>query len=123
MGAVNEVPAHLLIEEQDFAAYLEESEPQAKLIAPPAYRDALHRLLFAPKTENRSVLPFAKTMSDVAFRPGETATKDEINVVVRDQLSTFKAPRHLVVVDEVTRGPNGKADYSWAKMIAAENVG
>ncbi len=59
----------------------------------------------------------------VSFRPGETASRDEINVVVRDQLSTFKAPRHLVVVDEVTRGPNGKADYAWAKRIAAEGVG
>ena len=58
----------------------------------------------------------------VSFRPGETASLEELNVVVRDHLSTFKAPRHLVVVDEVTRGPNGKADYSWAKKIAVERV-
>jgi hypothetical protein len=25
-----------------------------------------------------------------------------------------------VVVDEVVRGPNGKADYKWAKARAAE---
>jgi len=73
MGAVNDVPARMLVEDRDFAAYLEDSEPQAKVIPAPAYRDALHRLLFGPKVENRSVLPFAKTMSNVAFRPGEVS--------------------------------------------------
>ena len=73
MGSVNDVPAHMLIEDQDFAAYLEESEPQAKVIRPPAYRDALHRLLYSARTENRSTLPFPKTIGDVAFRPGEVS--------------------------------------------------
>ena len=58
----------------------------------------------------------------MSFRPGESATPDEIVATVKANLSAFKAPRHVVVVDEVTRGPNGKADYAWAKRIAAEHV-
>ncbi|MGZ4690377.1 MAG: acyl-CoA synthetase [Acidimicrobiia bacterium] len=58
----------------------------------------------------------------VAFRPDESATPAEINDVVRANISTFKAPRHVVVVDVVPRGPNGKADYAWAKKIAMERV-
>ena len=42
---------------------------------------------------------------------------------MHDNLSRFKRPRHVVIVDEVTRGPNGKADYAWAKQIATERVG
>jgi nitrate reductase gamma subunit len=41
---------------------------------------------------------------------------------VKANLSPFKAPRHVVPVPEVTRGPNGKADYAWAKKIAGEHV-
>ena len=58
----------------------------------------------------------------VSFRPGESATADEIVTTVKANLSAFKAPRHVVVVAEVTRGPNGKADYAWAKQIAVEHV-
>ena len=32
-------------------------------------------------------------------------------------------PRHVVVVDKVPRGPNGKADYAWAKALAKEQAG
>ena len=60
----------------------------------------------------------------VSFRPGETATADEIVAhACKANLSAFKAPRHVIVVDEVSRGPNGKADYAWAKKIAVEHVG
>jgi fatty-acyl-CoA synthase len=58
----------------------------------------------------------------VAFRAGESATADEIVTTVKANLSAFKAPRHVVPVPEVTRGPNGKADYAWAKRIATEHV-
>jgi 3-oxocholest-4-en-26-oate---CoA ligase len=37
-------------------------------------------------------------------------------------LARFKRPRHVVVVDHVLRGPNGKADYSWAKETARAAV-
>jgi acyl-CoA synthetase (AMP-forming)/AMP-acid ligase II len=58
----------------------------------------------------------------VSFRPGESASPDEIVATVKANLSAFKAPRHVLVVDEVSRGPNGKADYAGAKRIATERV-
>ena len=58
----------------------------------------------------------------VALAPGEHARAE------RDRRRDHRAPRgvqapaHVVVVDEVTRGPNGKADYAWAKTIAKEQL-
>lgn len=37
-------------------------------------------------------------------------------------LARFKRPRHVVVVPEIVRGPNGKADYRWARATAADAV-
>jgi acyl-CoA synthetase (AMP-forming)/AMP-acid ligase II len=55
----------------------------------------------------------------VAPTPGETPDEDEIaEVVERSGLSRFKRPRHVVIVDAVPRGPNGKADYAWAREAA-----
>jgi 3-oxocholest-4-en-26-oate---CoA ligase len=58
----------------------------------------------------------------VSLRPGDEATAEDVVAVVKESISTFKAPRHVVFVDEVTRGPNGKADYAWAKQIAVDRV-
>ena len=38
----------------------------------------------------------------------------------KQQLSGYKAPKHLVLVDRVVRSPAGKADYRWAADTAAE---
>ena len=37
-------------------------------------------------------------------------------------LARFKRPRHIVMVDEIPRGPNGKADYRWAKDAALSDI-
>ena len=55
----------------------------------------------------------------VALRPGETATADDLAAAL-EPLARFKRPRRYVFVDEVVRGPNGKADYKWAKAEAAK---
>ena len=54
----------------------------------------------------------------VALRDGETATADDIGETVRSHLAGFKRPKHVVFTNEIVRGPNGKADYAWAKQIA-----
>jgi 3-oxocholest-4-en-26-oate---CoA ligase len=55
----------------------------------------------------------------VALTPGRTAAEPEITEAVeRSGLARFKRPRHVVVVDAVPRGPNGKADYAWARDTA-----
>ena len=45
------------------------------------------------------------------------ATPDDLGAAL-ESLARFKRPRRFVIVDEVVRGPNGKADYSWAKAAA-----
>jgi acyl-CoA synthetase (AMP-forming)/AMP-acid ligase II len=55
----------------------------------------------------------------VALRPGEHATTDDL-LGALEPLARFKRPRRFVIVDEIVRGPNGKADYKWAKAAAAK---
>jgi 3-oxocholest-4-en-26-oate---CoA ligase len=58
----------------------------------------------------------------VSVQDGATVTEAEIADEVRGRLAGFKRPRHIVIVGDVPRGPNGKADYAWAKKLAAERV-
>ncbi len=37
-----------------------------------------------------------------------------------EHLARYKHPRHVVFVPAVERGPNGKADYKWAKTAASD---
>ncbi len=53
----------------------------------------------------------------VALRAGAAATADEL-IGAMESVARFKRPRHFVFVPEVLRGPNGKADYKWAKDLA-----
>jgi fatty-acyl-CoA synthase len=53
----------------------------------------------------------------VALRGGIDASADDL-LGALEALARYKRPRRVVFVDEVTRGPNGKADYRWAKSIA-----
>ena len=41
---------------------------------------------------------------------------------VRTKLAAYKAPRAFILVDEVPRAANGKADYKAAKDIALERL-
>jgi fatty-acyl-CoA synthase len=53
---------------------------------------------------------------------GAEPSSDEIADSTRGHLAGFKRPRHVVVVEKVVRGPNGKADYAWAKALAKEHA-
>ena len=53
----------------------------------------------------------------VSLRPGEDATAVDIEAAL-EALARYKRPRRFVFVAEVVRGPNGKADYKWAKDTA-----
>ena len=59
----------------------------------------------------------------VSLHPGESASPDELTIATEGMLARFKRPRHVILVDEVPRGPNGKADYKWAKTTALDEVG
>ncbi len=56
-----------------------------------------------------------------SLAPGTSATAEEILAEVRERLSSYKLPRRLVVVDDVPRAPNGKADYPAAKTLFEES--
>jgi 3-oxocholest-4-en-26-oate---CoA ligase len=59
----------------------------------------------------------------LSVRAGEAVDEPAILDAVDDSgLARFKRPRHVVVVDDVPRAPNGKADYQWAKTTAKERV-
>lgn len=58
----------------------------------------------------------------VALNAGASATEEEIADAVRGHLAGFKRPRRVILVDRVVRGPNGKADYAWAKETAKSTL-
>jgi acyl-CoA synthetase (AMP-forming)/AMP-acid ligase II len=37
---------------------------------------------------------------------------------VKTRIADYKAPRRVVLVDQVYRSPSGKADYRWARERA-----
>jgi len=53
----------------------------------------------------------------LAATRGRTADPAALTQFVRSRIASYKAPREIVFVDEVRRGPNGKADYGWAKAF------
>jgi fatty-acyl-CoA synthase len=58
----------------------------------------------------------------VAPREGHTVTLEELSKHCHTTLAGYKAPKHLVVVNEVERTPAGKPNYRWAKELAVNSV-
>jgi len=56
----------------------------------------------------------------VRVRPGHTVTDDELRAEAEHHIARYKLPKAFVYVSEIVRSPSGKADYRWAKQIAAE---
>ncbi|MFF3516479.1 acyl-CoA synthetase [Streptomyces sp. NPDC002573] len=44
---------------------------------------------------------------------------EEVQAHCRSRLAGYKVPRQLVLTDAVRRSPSGKADYRWARKVAA----
>lgn len=55
--------------------------------------------------------------------PGSTPDETTLRDHVKSQLATYKAPRHVLVVDSVARAPNGKLDYQAIKDRALAAFG
>lgn len=58
----------------------------------------------------------------VHLRDGAEASHDVLHTLCVAELARFKAPKEFIVVDQVKRLGNGKADYRWAKTTAAQSV-
>jgi acyl-CoA synthetase (AMP-forming)/AMP-acid ligase II len=53
---------------------------------------------------------------------GSPPTLEELRAHAKDVLAGYKLPKHLVLVERVRRSPAGKADYPWARSLAAAEV-
>ncbi len=59
-----------------------------------------------------------RVVAVTSCREGQSLEQNELIDFCRDHLAGYKLPRQIIVVDEVRRAPNGKADYKWAKAEA-----
>jgi len=62
---------------------------------------------------------FGQRVVAVVGCAGDAPSEDELRAHLRDQLAGYKIPREVVVVPQVQRAPNGKADYGWARAQLA----
>lgn len=90
-------------------------EVEEALKTHPAVRDVT--VVGAPDTRFGEVVCAAVELHD-----GAAAGEVELIAHVKDRLAGYKAPRHIVVVDSVGRGPNGKADYAGVRRRVLEQL-
>ncbi|MFC7446579.1 AMP-binding protein [Rhodococcus daqingensis] len=88
-------------------------EVEAALHAHPSIADAL--VVGAP--DERMGQQVAAVVA--VYPDAPELTLEEVQEHCRKTLARYKAPRILVVVDEVKRTPAGKADYRWASSMAS----
>ena len=61
---------------------------------------------------------FGQRVTAVAsVKAGNPLSGPELREFLRDKLAAFKMPKQIVIVDQVRRAPNGKADYKWAHTV------
>jgi fatty-acyl-CoA synthase len=56
-------------------------------------------------------------------RPGLEPDPEALRAFVKDRLAPYKAPKSVVLVEDVGRSPSGKVDYKGAKARAREVLG
>lgn len=66
---------------------------------------------------------FGQQVVAVACLRGDAVDGEGLREWLRDQISHYKIPRRFVLVDQVRRTPNGKADYPWARQAAQAALG
>jgi len=92
--------------------YPEEVEEALKAL------DGVHDCLVVGVPDDRfgeCVAAIVSTESGASLAPADVEAAGS-------HLARYKRPRHIVLVDEIPRGPNGKADYRWAKDAALTHV-
>jgi 3-oxocholest-4-en-26-oate---CoA ligase len=55
----------------------------------------------------------------VRMRAGRNADRASLLAEAERHIARYKLPKDFVFVDEIVRSPSGKADYRWAKQVAA----
>jgi fatty-acyl-CoA synthase len=59
----------------------------------------------------------SRIVAVASLTPGCSATSSEIVDDARTRLSSYKLPRDLLIVGQVPRAPNGKANYPAAREL------
>jgi acyl-CoA synthetase (AMP-forming)/AMP-acid ligase II len=54
-------------------------------------------------------------------REGKAPTIEELDKHCRTRVAAYKVPRMVALVDQMVRSPAGKADYQWARSVAAQS--
>jgi 3-oxocholest-4-en-26-oate---CoA ligase len=64
----------------------------------------------------------SEVVAVVQLAEGASATDEELAGVCGKSIARYKIPKAFVRMPKVVRSPAGKADYRWAKEVAAEGV-
>jgi fatty-acyl-CoA synthase len=64
-----------------------------------------------------------KVAAVVQVAAGADFDRAEFERICRNHLSGYKVPKVVCLVDQMQRSPAGKADYTWAKKVAAAQAG
>ena len=63
-----------------------------------------------------------RVVAVASLRQNETASAADVIEFTRARVAGYKVPKVVLLVDEVRRAANGKADYKWARQAALEEL-
>ena len=87
-------------------------EVEAALLAHPDVRDAV---VVGRDSERWG----SEVVALVVVRPGAALTAEALAAACATRLARYKLPKAVLFVDAMVRSPAGKADYRWARQVAA----
>ena len=66
---------------------------------------------------------WGEAITAVVSTNGTPVDPEALKAFVKQRLAAYKAPKHIVLVDDVYRSPAGKADFKRTKQVAMERLG
>ena len=63
-----------------------------------------------------------RVVAVASLRQNDTASAADVIEFTRARVAGYKVPKVVLLVEEVRRAANGKADYKWAKQAALEEL-
>jgi fatty-acyl-CoA synthase len=63
----------------------------------------------------------SEVVAVVRLREGGAADEEALRAEAQRHIARYKLPKAFVFVDEIVRSPSGKADYRWARQMAADS--
>jgi fatty-acyl-CoA synthase len=61
----------------------------------------------------------SEVVAVVQVRDGAVVSAEDLRSAAAEHLARYKLPKAIVFVPTVVRSPSGKADYRWAREVAA----